>query len=81
MAGRYRKLLRAFKREAVQFLVAKNLVISHLPLEALPQPIKLQMRPQDRGHLTFSGLPFPNKNLMLKVSIKLDYTIRGKCHQ
>lgn len=47
MAGRYRKLLRAFKREAVQFLVAKNLVISHLPLEALPQPIKLQMRPQD----------------------------------
>ena len=28
-------LFRAFKREAVQFLLAKNLAVSHLPLEAL----------------------------------------------
>ena len=32
----YKKLFRAFKREAVQFLVAKNLAVSHLPLEELP---------------------------------------------
>ena len=31
----YKKPFRAFKREAVQFLVAKNLTLSHLPLEAL----------------------------------------------
>ena len=30
-----KKLFRAFKREAVQFLLAKNLAVSHLPLEAL----------------------------------------------
>ena len=27
---------RAFKLEALQFLVAKNLAVSHLPLEELP---------------------------------------------
>ena len=32
----YKKLFRFFKREAVQFLVAKNLALSHLPLEAFP---------------------------------------------
>ena len=31
-----KKLFRAFKREAVQFFVAKNLDVSHLTLEALP---------------------------------------------
>ena len=31
-----KKLVRAFKREAVQFLMAKNLTVNHLPLEALP---------------------------------------------
>ena len=36
MANGYKKLVRAFKREAVQFLVAKNLAVSHLPLEGLP---------------------------------------------
>ena len=36
IANGYKKLVRAFKREAVQILVAKNLVVNHLPLEALP---------------------------------------------
>ena len=36
IANGYKKLTRAFKREAVQFLVAENLVVNHLPLEALP---------------------------------------------
>ena len=31
----FMQLFRAFKREAVQFLGAKNLTLSHLPLEAL----------------------------------------------
>ena len=35
MANGYKKLVRAFKREAVQFLVAKNLAVNHLLLEAL----------------------------------------------
>ena len=30
---------------------------------------KLQMRAQDRGHVTFCGLRFPMKNLMLNISI------------
>ena len=29
-------LIRTFKRETVQFLVAKNLAVNNLPLEALP---------------------------------------------
>ena len=36
IANGYKKLFRAFKREAVQFLVAKNLAVIQLPLEALP---------------------------------------------
>ena len=36
IADGYKKLFRAFKRETVQFLVAKNLAVSHLPLEELP---------------------------------------------
>ena len=36
IADGYKKLFGAFKRETVQFLVAKNLAVSHLPLEALP---------------------------------------------
>ena len=36
IANGYKKLLRTFKRETVQFLVAKNLAVNHLPLEALP---------------------------------------------
>ena len=36
IANGYKKLVCAVKREAVQFLVAKNLAVNHLPLEALP---------------------------------------------
>ena len=36
IANGYKKLLRTFKRDTVQFLVAKNLAVNHLPLEALP---------------------------------------------
>ena len=36
IADGHKKLFRAFKRGAVQFLVAKNLAVSHLPLEGLP---------------------------------------------
>ena len=36
IADGYKKILRAFKREAVQLLVAKTLAVSHLPLEAPP---------------------------------------------
>ena len=36
VAGGYRKLLRVFKREVVQFLVAKIVAVSHLQMEALP---------------------------------------------
>jgi len=35
IAGAYKKLVHTFKREAVQFFVAKNLAVNHLPLEAL----------------------------------------------
>ena len=59
IADGHKKLFRAFKREAVQFLVANNLAVSHFPLKALPtvQTFKLQ-RSQDRGHVTFCGLRF-----------------------
>ena len=61
IADGHKKFFRAFKRETVKFLVAKNLALSHLPRKALPtvQTFKLQTRPEDRGHVT---------NLMLKVS-------------
>ena len=59
IAGGYRNLFLDFKREAVQFLKAKNLAVNYLPL---------QTRPQDRGHVTSSGLPLTMKNLMLKIS-------------
>ena len=67
IANYYKKLVRAFKREAVQFLVAKNLAVNHSPLEALPavQTWTLQTWPQGRGHVTFCGLRFPMKNVML----------------
>ena len=34
IANGYKKLAHTFKREAVQFFVAKNLAVNHLPLEA-----------------------------------------------
>ena len=36
IADGYKKLFRAFKREAVQFLVIKSLAAIYLPLEATP---------------------------------------------
>ena len=51
ITGECRDLSLAFKREAVQFLMAKKLPINHFPLEALPAF-------QDCGHVTFSGLSF-----------------------
>ena len=36
IANGCKKLVHTFKREAAQFLVAKNLALNHLPLEALP---------------------------------------------
>ena len=35
IANRYKKLVHTFKREAVQFFVAKNLAVNHLPLEGM----------------------------------------------
>ena len=37
IANGYKKLVHTFKHEAVQFFVAKNLAVNHLPLEALPE--------------------------------------------
>ena len=59
ITGGCRNLSFAFKRDAVQFLTAKNLAINHFPLEALPAL-------QDCGHVTFSGLLSTMKNLILK---------------
>ena len=36
IADGYTRLFRAFKREAVQFLVAKSLAVIHFTLEVLP---------------------------------------------
>ena len=36
IANGNKKLVHTLKREAVQFFVAKNLAVNHLPLEALP---------------------------------------------
>ena len=67
-----KKLVRAFKREAVQFLVAKKPCRKSLtagsPSCGSNVSCKLQTWPQGRGHVTFSGLRFSMKNLMLKVS-------------
>ena len=63
---RYKNLVHTFKREAVQFFAPKNLAVNHLPLEALPA---VQTCHVTCGHVTFCGLPFPMKNLMLKVPI------------
>ena len=79
IADGYKKLFRAFKREAVQFFVAKNLDVSHLTLEALPAvqtwTANCKSDRKNRGRGTFCGLwfavcglRFSTKNLMLKVS-------------
>ena len=74
IADGYKKLFRAFKREAVQFFVAKNLDVSHLTLEALPAVqtwtanCKSDRKTLVTGHFVVCGLRFSTKNLMLKVS-------------
>ena len=74
IADGYKKLFRAFKREAVQFFVAKNLAVSHLTLEALPAVqtwtanCKSHRTAVVTGHFVVCGLRFSTKNLMLKVS-------------
>ena len=61
MANGYNKLVRTFKREAVQFVVAKNLAVNHFPLEALRCRFKLELqtanvtaRPWSRDILRFA---------------------------
>ena len=74
IADGYKKLFRAFKREAVHFFVAKNLAVSHLTLEALPAVqtwtanCKSDRKTVVTGHFVVCGLRFSTKNLMLKVS-------------
>ena len=67
------KLVHTFKREAVQFFVAKNLAVNHLSLETLPAvqtwTANVTAKPWSRDILRFAGLQFSMKNLMLKVSI------------
>ena len=71
VADGYRKLLRVFKREAVQFLVAKILAVSHLQLEALPavQTWTANCKPDRKTLATWHSqvLRFSMKTLMRKV--------------
>ena len=75
IANGYKKLVHAFKREAVQFLVAKNLTVNHLPLEALPvvqtwtANCKRNRKAVVTLYFTVCGSQFPIRNLMLKASI------------
>ena len=63
IADGHKKLFCAFKREAVQYLVAKNLAVSHLPLKALPtvQTANATARPWSRDILWFAICGFPWK--------------------
>ena len=74
IANGYKKLVHTFKREAVQFFVAKNLAVNHLPLEALPavQTWTAICKSDRKAVVTwyFGVCGFPSKNLMLKVSNK-----------
>jgi len=78
IANGYKKLVHTFKREAVQLFVAKNLAVNHLPLEALPAVqtwtanCKRDRKAVVTWHFAVCGLPFPTKNLMLKVPILSD---------
>ena len=80
-ADRYKKLFRAFKRETVQFLVAKTPCRKSLtagsPSGRSNVNCKPQTLPQDRGHVTFCGLCFSMKNLRLRVS-NLSNKVYGK---
>ena len=75
IANGYKKLVYTFKREAVQFFGVKNLAVNHLPLEALhavqtwTANCKRDRKAEVTWHFAVCGLPFPMKNVMLKVSI------------
>ena len=74
IADGQKKLIPAFKREAVQFLGAKNLAVSHLqqvrPFLSFKHELQTANATVRPCHMTFCGLRFSMKNLMLKVSIK-----------
>ena len=80
IADGYKKLFRAFDCEAVQFLVAKNLAVSHLPPEALPAVqtwtanCKRDRKTVVTWHFVVCSLRFSMKNLKLKVSNRSHFT-------
>ena len=86
---RIKKLLRSSKREVVQFLVQKNLAVSHLPRDALPAVqtctanCKRDRKTVVTWHCQVCGLQFSMKNLILKVSNIYEVTCREthKCKQ
>ena len=73
IANGYKKLVHTFKREAVQFFVAKNLAINQWPLEAFPAVqtwttnCKRDRKAVVTWHFAVCGWQFPMKNRMLKV--------------
>ena len=75
IANGYKKLVHTFKREGVQFFVAKNLAVNHLQLEALPAVqtwtahCKRDRKAVVTWHFAVCDLQFPMKNVMLKVPI------------
>ena len=74
VTGGCRNLSLALKREAVQFLIAKNLAVNHSPLEALltfqiwTANCKRDRKILVTWHPQVCRLPLTMKNLMLKVS-------------
>ena len=74
VTGGCRNLSLALKREAVQFLKAKNLAVNHLPLEAFlafqtwTANCKRDRKTVVTWHPQVCRLPLTMKNLMLKVS-------------
>ena len=55
IANGYKKLVHTFKREAVQFFVAKSLAVNHLLL----QTANVTARPWSRDILRFAVCSFP----------------------
>ena len=85
IAGRYKKLLCVFKREAVEFLVAKNFAVSHFALTAGSPSCHSNLTRDRKTVVTwlseFCSLHFPMKNLMLKVSNVPALYLTGKNRQ
>ena len=74
VTGGCKNLSLALKREAVQFLIAKNLTVNHLPPKALlafqtwTANCKRDRKTVVTWHPQVCRLPLAMKNLMLKVS-------------